>query len=74
MRQIAGALADAINALTDPVTFDVRAFASPQSGRLTLVDPTADLFGQFGRVGVSVTFGNGNRSDFRIPLPSIAIT
>ena len=67
---VVSALAGVINASA----LDVQAFFSPNSGRLTLVDPTPDpVTGQFGRINVDVSFGNANRSNGFIPIPSSGI-
>ena len=66
---IAALLAEAINA----ANFDVHAIASPNSHRVTLVDPTPDSNGQFGQVDAFVTPGNGNRISSEVPEASVGI-
>ncbi len=67
---IVTSLATAINASA----LDVEAFTSPVSGRLTLVDPCADVNGQFGQVSVTgLSFGNSDQIDGTIPQPSQGI-
>ncbi|MCA9144379.1 MAG: tandem-95 repeat protein [Planctomycetales bacterium] len=76
---IVSSLAAAINAAPNcagtpnAIPFDVVAFVSQASGRLTVTDPTPDLNGQFGLVGATVSFGNANQLDATIPTPSPGI-